>query len=184
VQVIGWIMAAMSKEDEMAAQNLSKELKEHRACLDEVCMVDEVEWEVEWCHETLSKVLDEKERKIRIFSWLKRCRNGEIMETRSTLGRDKRRGKRSEAAAHAKAELQRPIRQSKSRMWNQYLLNLRGGEVWWAAKFAIPSAEATVEALTDRERKQANTIAEKETMFKGESFPMNDLFSQLDGKSR
>jgi len=31
-----------------------------------------------------------------------------------------------------------------------------------------------VEALTDREGKQANTIAEKEDMLRGESFPLND----------
>jgi hypothetical protein len=31
-----------------------------------------------------------------------------------------------------------------------------------------------VEALTDRERKQANTIAEKEKMLRGESFPLSD----------
>ena len=31
-----------------------------------------------------------------------------------------------------------------------------------------------MEALTDREGKQANTIAEKEEMLRGESFPLND----------
>ena len=31
-----------------------------------------------------------------------------------------------------------------------------------------------MEALTDREGKQANTIAEKEEMLRGESFPRND----------
>jgi hypothetical protein len=59
-------------------------------------------------------------------------------------------------------------------MWNEYLLNLKGGEVWRAAKFANPRAGASVEALTDREGKQANTIAEKEKILRGEFFPMND----------
>jgi len=49
-------------------------------------------------------------------------------------------------------------------MWNKYLLNLRGGEVWWTAKFAKPRVGATVEALIDRGGKQANTMAEKEKM--------------------
>jgi len=31
-----------------------------------------------------------------------------------------------------------------------------------------------VDALTDREGKEANTIAEKEEMFRGESLPLND----------
>jgi len=52
--------------------------------------------------------------------------------------------------------------------------NLRGGEVWRAAKFTNPQAGATVEALTDREGKQANTIGKKEKMLRGKSFPLND----------
>ena len=59
-------------------------------------------------------------------------------------------------------------------MWNDYGQNFRGGEVWMATKFTNPRAGATVEALTDREGKQANTIAEKEEMLTGESFPLND----------
>jgi hypothetical protein len=31
-----------------------------------------------------------------------------------------------------------------------------------------------VEALKDRDRKEANTIAEKEKMLRGESFPLNE----------
>jgi len=166
VQVIGWTLAAMSKEDEKAAEKLWKELEGQRARLDEECTGDKVEWEAEWCQETLSKVLDAKAKIIRFCARSNRWWNDEIKERRSALGREKRRGKRSEAGAHAKAELQRSIRQSKSRMWNEYLLNLRGGEVWWAAKFANPRAGATVEAFTDTEGKQANTMAEKEKMLR------------------
>jgi len=43
-----------------------------------------------------------------------------------------------------------------------------------AAKFTNPRAGATVEALTDREGKHLNTIAEKEEMLRGEPFPLND----------
>jgi hypothetical protein len=181
VQVIGWNLAAMSKEDEKAAEKLWKELEGHRARLDEECTGDEVEREAEWCQETLSKVLDAKAKKIRICARSKRWWNGEIKERSCALGREKRRGKRSEAAAHAKAELQRSIRQFKSRMWNEYLLNLRWGEVWRAANFGNPRAGDTVEVLTDREGKQANTMAEKEKMLPGESFPMNydDQYCEL-----
>jgi len=59
-------------------------------------------------------------------------------------------------------------------MWNVYLKKLRGGDVWRAAKFANPRTGATVEALTDREGNQANTLAEQEKLLRGESFPMND----------
>jgi len=59
-------------------------------------------------------------------------------------------------------------------MLSEYLLELRGGEVWRRAKFTNPQAGATVEALTDREGKQAYTMAEKEKMLKEESLSMND----------
>jgi hypothetical protein len=59
-------------------------------------------------------------------------------------------------------------------MWSDYLQNLRGAEVWRAAKYVDTRAGATVEALTDREGKQANTAMEKEEMLRLESFPLND----------
>ena len=124
MQVIRWNLAAMSKDDEKAAEKLWKELEGRRARLDEECTGDKVEQEAEWCQETLSKVLDAKAKKMRICAQLKRWWNGEINERRSALGREKRSGTRSEAAAHSNAELQRWICQSKSRMWNKYLLNL------------------------------------------------------------
>jgi hypothetical protein len=52
--------------------------------------------------------------------------------------------------------------------------NLRGAEVWRVALYANPQIGMTVEALTDREGKQANTEYEKEEMRRNESCPSND----------
>jgi len=49
-------------------------------------------------------------------------------------------------------------------MWSDYLQNLRGDEVWRAARYANRRASMTVEALMDRESKQTNTATEKEEM--------------------
>jgi hypothetical protein len=103
-----------------------------------------------------------------------RAWNGKIKQRRSVLGRVKSSGRRSEATARANAELPMTIPQSKSCMWNDYVQNLRGGEVWRVAKFTSPLAGSTVEELTDRDGKQSNTIAEKEEILRGESFPWND----------
>jgi len=153
---------------------LRRELAREIAHLGEECMGDDVEREAEWCQEAMSKVLDANAKKIRIYAWSKRWWNGEIKERRRALRREMWRRRRSEATARMKAELQKSIRQSKSQMWNDHMQNLMGGEVWRAAKFTNPRAGATVEALTDREGKQVNTIAEKENMLRGESFPLND----------
>jgi hypothetical protein len=59
-------------------------------------------------------------------------------------------------------------------MWNDRVQSVRGSKVRGVAKFTTPPAGATLEALTDREGKQATTIAEKEEMLRGDYFPLND----------
>jgi len=90
------------------------------------------------------------------------------------VGREKRRRWNSEEATRAKAELQKSIQRSKSQTCSDYLQNLSGAEVWRAAQYANPRASMTVEALTDREGKQANTATEEEEMLRRQSFPQND----------
>jgi hypothetical protein len=107
VQVIGWNLATMSKEDQDAAEKLWRELERERAHLGEECTGDDVEREAKWCQDTLSKVLDAKANKIRICARSQRWWNCEIKGRRSALGRDRRRGRRSEVAARAKEELQK-----------------------------------------------------------------------------
>jgi len=56
----------------------------------------------------------------------------------------------------------------------QLLAEPQRGRGLAGSKFAKPRGGATVEALTDRRGKQANTMAEKKKMLRGESFPVND----------
>jgi hypothetical protein len=57
------------------------------------------------------------------------------------------------ATAQAKAEVHKPIQSAEERMWDDYLKNLRGVEVWRAAKCSNPRAGATKEAQTNRDGK-------------------------------
>jgi hypothetical protein len=66
------------------------------------------------------------------------------------------------------------IRQTKRKFYVEYLINLRGGEVWRALQYANLPACTTVEALTDRDGNQANKSLDKEEMLRHESFPPND----------
>ena len=133
----------------------------------------EVPRQAEWCQEAPSKVLDAIGKKITTCTHSKKWWNGEIKEKRSQLGREKRRRRRLAATAQAKAELQKSVRRAQYRICNDYLNNLRAAEVWRAAKFPRPWAGMTVEALTDRDRKQANMIAKKEEMLSRDSIPLN-----------
>jgi hypothetical protein len=133
-----------------------------------------VEQEAAWCLEAMSSVLDTTAKIMRICARSKTWWNADIKERRRMVRRERRRGRNSEEAALAKAELQKSIRQSKREMWGDYMNTLRGAEVWRAAQYANPRAGMTVEALTDREGKQANISLEKEEMLRHESLPPND----------
>jgi len=173
-RVVGWNLAAMTEEDTKAAEKLWIELAKGRAHLDAECTADEVEQEAAWCQEAMGNILDATAKKIRICAKSKRCWNADIRERRMAVGREKRRRLNSVEAAKAKAEFQKSIRQSKRKMWSEYLQNLRGADVWRAARYANPRAGMIMEALTDREGKQANTSMEKEDLLRRESFPPND----------
>jgi len=139
VQVIGWNLATMSKEDDKAAEKLWKVWERDRAHVGVECMGDNVERKAEWCQATLSKVLDAKAKRITICARWKRWWNGEIREMQRPLGRGKRTERRSKVAACAKAELQKSISQSKSLMWDDYLQNLRGARGLEGSKVHQPS---------------------------------------------
>jgi len=164
----------MTEEEEEAAEKLWTELAKERPHLDAERTADEVEQEAAWCQDTMGSVPDTTAKKIRICARSKRWWNANIKKRRQAVGREKRRRRNSGEAARGKAELQKSIRQSKRIMWTEYLQNLRGAEVWRAAPYANPRVGTTVEAVTDREGKKANTSLEKEDMLRRESFPPND----------
>jgi len=156
-RVVGWNIAAMTEEDVKAAEKLWMQLPKERAHLDAECTADEVEKQAAWCQEAMGNVLDATAEKIRICDKSKRWWNADIRERRKEGGRETKGKRNMEDAAKAKAELQKSIRQSQKKMWSEYLQNLTGAKVWKAARYANPRAGMTVEAMTDREGKQANT---------------------------
>jgi hypothetical protein len=174
-RVVRWNLAAIMEEDDEPGKKLWMELAKGRAHLDVACPEDEVEHKAMWGHETLRKVLDVTANTISICTKSKRWWNGDIKARRMTLGHEMRnRGRHSEEAGRAKAELRKSLRKSKSQMWSDYLQKLRGAEVWRAAKYVDPQVGATVEVQMDREGKHANTVIEKEEMLRLESYPLND----------
>jgi len=120
-QVVEWNLAAMSQEDVKVAEVLSRERAKGMVHLGAEGTWDEVESEAEWYQEALSKVLDATAKKITICTHSKRWCDGEIKETNSQLGREKRRRCRSAATALAKPELQKSVRRAEDKMWNDYL---------------------------------------------------------------
>jgi len=173
-RVVGWNSAAMTEEDAEAAEKLWMELVKERNQPDAECTEDEVAQEAAWCQEAMSSVLDTMAEKIRICARSQRWWNADIKERRRMVGRERMRRWHSEEAARAKAELQKSIRQSNRTMWGDYLQNLSGAERWRALRYVKPRAGTTVEAITDRDGKQAKTSLEEEEMRRHESCHPND----------
>jgi hypothetical protein len=97
-RVVGWNLAAMTKEDAKAAEKLWMELVKERADLDAECTADEVKQEPTWCQEAMGKVLDATAKKIRICAKSRSCWNADIRERRKAVGMEKRRRQNSEEA--------------------------------------------------------------------------------------
>jgi len=173
-QVVGWNLAAILQEDQEQAEKLWREWARGRAYLGVESTGDDVKSKAVWCQESLGNVLDTTAEKITICTRSKRCWNGEIKERWSQLGREKRRRRRSAATAQSNARLQKWIWRAKDGMWNDCLIHMIGAGVWSEAKFAILQAGATVEALTDRDGNQPNTITERKEMLRRESFPQDE----------
>ena len=173
-RVLGWNLAAMTEEDAKAAKKRWMELATQRAHLDAECTADEVEQEPAWCQEALGIILDATAKTIRICAKSKRWWNANIRERMMAVGREKRSRRNLAEAAKTKAEFQKSIRQSKRKMWSEYLQNLTGAEGWRAARYTNHWAGMTVDALTNKAGKQANSSPEKEEMLRRECFPPND----------
>ena len=106
------------------------------------------------------------ENKIRICIKLKRLRDCDIYEKTKILRQEKITEQQMEAAAWAKPEFQKLIRQSTRQMWSDYLQNLRGADDWRVAKYCNCQPGTMVEAQTDRDDNHANTAIEKEVMLR------------------
>jgi len=159
-RVVRWNLAAMTQKYLKAAEKHWLDLAKERAHLDAECTEDEAEQEATRCQEAMSSVLNATAKKIRICARLKRWWNADITEGRKVVARETSR-RNSEGAARAKVKLQKWIQQSKGIMWSDDLQDLRGVDMWRAARGANPRASMSVEAWTDGEVKQANTATEK-----------------------
>jgi hypothetical protein len=119
----------MTEKDAEDAEKLWMELVNERARLDGECRANRVEQKAPWCQQAMSSVLKAPGKKISMCARLKTWWNADITERRRTVGRERRRRQNSEEAAWAKGKLQKVIRQSERKMWDDYLVNLRGAEL-------------------------------------------------------
>jgi hypothetical protein len=106
--------------------------------------------------------------------------NANMEERRKVVGTKTKRSRSLDEAARGKAGLQNLIRQSQTQMWSDSLQKVRGAIVWRVAQYNNHQVGRTVEALTDREGKQANTAAGKEEIVRHKSFPRKDNDQYFD----
>jgi hypothetical protein len=151
---------------------------------DEATPVD-VEEEAIWVQETLTTVLNQHAKPVRVTVWSKRWWGKEIKESRRAFARVKRAWKEGSATEEeykkARNEYYRGIRQAKRKCWENFLTGAEEGEpqgraeaaarCWKALRYTTPKATCITPALKGPQNQVAVTIEEKEAMVREAAFP-------------
>jgi hypothetical protein len=174
-KITGWDIDKMEEEDLKEAKELWGRLMGDREILSEVSAIPELEEEAIAIRESLTDVLNQKAKKLRVCARSKRWWSQTIMEKRRILGhwkRERRAGRSSEVKVKAaRKDLRKTIRAEKRDMWNTFLQQAEEEQVWRALKYTGQKGEETVKALRNERGEMVTSWEEKAELIKQVGFP-------------
>jgi hypothetical protein len=136
---------------------------------------DELQKEAEWIQRNFANHLNRCCKKVKVCARSKRWWNEEIAENRRILGSLKRARRRGEATQHQvkkqRSNVRRIIRQSKTKMWQEFLSSPTRDQVWQALRYTKPGGQQTIKALKSRDGVVAERWEDKVELIKEEAFP-------------
>jgi hypothetical protein len=134
--VNAWNISEIEEEKSKEMQKSWGEWSEKRVVLLEERTIQELKEEVVVIRNKITRVLSQKEKKVRICARSKRWWNARRMENRKIMGfmrRERRAGRTNHASIKgARKELRKTIRKSKRWWWNSFTQEVDGDEVWRA----------------------------------------------------
>ena len=174
----GWNIKNLleDKKKLKAAQSDWVKLNANHQLLDLLCTKQELDKEVEWFQETLTELLNKHAKATQITSYSKRWWNKEVIETRLTWAKDKRRLGRDEDLKEefkqARNQYFRTIKKAKRECWQKFLqessqsssLVMDKNHCWTALKYTKPLQFRTTPALKDNEGNIAVSMKAKEAL--------------------
>jgi hypothetical protein len=171
---IRWDITRMTDEQKDEAELLWLQMGENRPILNDMSFCEEVESEAAWIQDTLTDILNQKARRIRICARSKRWWNADIDSKRKAVGRAKRKLREeggAERLKSARKDLKSEIRKAKRKMWQDFLINAKQYDVWRALEFTKPAMSITIPTLSDQFGNTASSTEDKRSMLMQHAFP-------------
>jgi hypothetical protein len=172
---IRWDISRMSEDDKDEAELLWLTASETRPTLDDFSFCEDRESETLWIEETLTNILNQKARRIRLCARSKRWWNDTIDAKRQAVSQAKRRQHESGGADRLRAArkaMKTEIREAKREMWQNFLSNAQRDDVWRALEFTKPAMNMALPVLRDESGNIATSIEEKRQMLMDHAFPL------------
>jgi ribonuclease HI len=176
-KVTGWDIDGLKSEKENyeKAQKYWKDKSLKRPVLTEESSEDELQKEAEWIQRNFANHLNRCCKKVKVCARSKRWWNEEIAENRRILGSLKRARRRGEAMQQQvkkqRSNVRRIIRQSKKKMWQEFLSSATRDQVWQALRYTKPGGQQTTKALKSKGGVVAESWEDKAELIKEEAFP-------------
>ena len=178
-KVTGWDIDGLKSEEEKEnyekAQKECKEKSSKRPRLTEESSEEDLQNEAEWIQRNCANHLNKCCRKVKVCAKSKRWWNEEITENRRILGSLKRARRRGEATQQQvkkqRSNVRRIIRQSKTKMWQDFLSSATRDQIWQALRYTKPGGQQTTKALKSSDGVVAESWDDKAELIKEKAFP-------------
>jgi hypothetical protein len=165
----------MQEKDLKQAKEWQKDWRGKRDTLSDESTTQQLEEEATTLRETLTKVLNQKAKKTRVYDKSKRWWNQDITEKRKVLGalkRMMREGKTNHASIkEAGKVMKKAIESSKKDFWNTFVQEAEGEQMWKALKYTRGNNSLTVKPLRKTDGILATSWEDKAHLIKEVGFP-------------
>jgi hypothetical protein len=140
----------MSGDNKDEAELVCLTASEIRPTLDDFSFCEDIESETLWIEETLTNILTQKARLIRLCARSKHWRNDSIDAKHKAVSQANRRQNESGDADHlrtARNAMKTEICKPKCEMWQNFLINTQRDGIWRALDIAKPAMNMAPPAL-------------------------------------
>jgi ribonuclease HI len=186
-EITGWQIQTLLEDQDAAdkAKAAWEEKAAQRMRLSDSCSSESVVEEAEWLQSTLTEVLNQNAKALRVSAFSKRWWNAEIKEKRRQFARARRAWKAGniteESLREARNGFYCTIRRAKRECWSKFL---SGGEssreklgsedtarCWQALRYTKPQTTGATPALSGPEGQSVTSTQEKAALIKAVTFP-------------
>ncbi len=185
VMIMGWQIDLLLEDEEAfsAIKRTWGGLRGTRPPLMDECSLGDVEDEADWVERTLTDVLNEHAKLIKLCARSKCWWGPQTVDARSAYSKTYRAYQAGDISEKDLQEAWKTyytaIRRAKRECWEAFLQGTNEGSLpeqkrcWAALRYAKSTASGTTPALIDPVTKDviAATFKEKETIFRGQAFP-------------